>query len=218
MKKATVLIAGATGLVGGECLKILAGDERYERIVVLTRRKIDSPGLGPNVEQHIVDFDRPESYREIAKADIVICTLGTTIKKAGSKQKFRKVDLTYGLDLARIALENGASHFLLVTALNVSSKSPVFYYRVKGELEDAICRLDYEKVTILRPSLLLGERSEFRLVEVMMKPLAPFIFGNVKPIQARTVARAIAELAWREDGGIKVIDSGEMRARYARLG
>ena len=135
-----VLLAGATGLVGRECLARLAADETVSGITALVRRMpADSSRHDRKVRFAEVDFDRLEEQRALFAVDQVICALGTTIRKAGSREAFRRVDYDYPLAIARLALEGGARHFLLVSALGADPESRVFYSRVKGEMEESGC-------------------------------------------------------------------------------
>ena len=122
-------------------------------------------GSSGEVELHVIDFDRLASYASLLAVDQILCALGTTIRKAGSQQAFRTVDFEYPAEIARLGIERGARHFLLVSALGADARSRVFYNRVKGELENAVLALPYRAHTIVRPSLLLGEREETRLGE-----------------------------------------------------
>src|SRR6185436_15565009 len=159
----SVALLGATGLVGRHCLDLLASDPAFERVVAIARRKF-AEAMAPRVEAHVVDVEHLEERQDLFRVDQVICALGTTIKAVGgSKTKFREVDLGIPLTAARLALKEGAHHFLLVSALGASSQSRIFYSRVKGELEDALRTMGFRSVTIVRPSLLLGDRKEFRL-------------------------------------------------------
>lgn len=209
----SVLLLGATGLVGSECLKLLASDPTFERIVVLTRRPLPAPP-SPRIECHQVNFDGPSSFAAYLNVDAVICALGTTIKKAGSQEAFRKVDYEYPLMFAKLAREAGASHFLLVTSMGPDAKSRNFYLRVKGELEDAVAALGYPSLSIFRPSLLLGPRNEFRFVELIsQKVLGAISFmipRSVRPILASRVAFAIVERAKSGAVGTKIITNAEM--------
>ena len=165
MKQHTALIAGASGLVGGECLRRLLASAAYSTVTIVTRRPLGDVAGHPKVREIVIDFARLDSVKAELRADHVFCALGTTIRKAGSQAKFRQVDFDYPRRLAELTLRNGAKHFSLVSALGASSKSGVFYSRVKGELEDALSELDYESVCVAQPSLLAGERGEFRLAE-----------------------------------------------------
>lgn len=208
-----ILLAGATGLVGSLCLRRLLADPAFTRVVVLVRRPVAH--IHPRLEQHVVDFARLDDARELFKVDKVMCTLGTTIKQAGSQERFREVDHDYPLRLARLGLEQGARHFLLVSALGANPRSGVFYNRVKGEVEAGMRAFAYPQLTIVRPSLLLGERQEFRFGEEVGKRLAFLMPGKYKPVQADDVAKVLVEAARRESPGVEVIESDEIRRRAA---
>jgi uncharacterized protein YbjT (DUF2867 family) len=203
-----VLLAGATGLVGGECLALLAADESVSAVTAPVRRLPKAPpGRGSKVHFVEVDFDRLETQPALFSVDQVVCALGTTIKQAGSREAFRRVDFDYPLAIARLAREAGARHFLLVSALGADPESAVFYSRVKGELERAILALGYPSATIVRPSLLLGDRREFRLGEEIAKRFAWAIPGKYRPVRARDVAAALIGAAREDRGGCRIIES-----------
>jgi uncharacterized protein YbjT (DUF2867 family) len=207
-----VLLAGATGLVGRECLALLSADPTVTAVTALVRREpADATSHVRKVRIVRVDFDRLEGHRELFAVDQVVCVLGTTIRQAGSRAAFRRVDFDYPLAIARLALEQGAGHFLLVSALGASARSSVFYNRVKGELEKAVLALGYPSVTIVRPSLLLGARDEFRLGEEVGKCLAWLTPAAWKPVEARDVAAAIVAAAREDRPGRRVIESAEIR-------
>ena len=157
----SIALFGATGLVGRECLRLLLDDRTFSRVLVFTRRplssKPDNSTRLARLETHVIDFEQLERHAALLAVDQILCALGTTMRKAGSRQQFRRVDFDYPLAIARIGLAQGARHFLLVSALGANARSPVFYNRVKGELEEAILALPYRSHTIVRPSLLLGE-------------------------------------------------------------
>jgi uncharacterized protein YbjT (DUF2867 family) len=159
-----------------------------------------------------VDFDRLDAHRDALVADQLICALGTTIKVAGSRERFRLVDRDYPLALARLGLEQGVRHFLLVSALGADAHSRVFYNRVKGELEDALAALPLRSLSIVRPSLLLGRRAEFRLGEQVLKRLAFLVPGKYGPVHARDVAAALVRLAKEDAPGRRIVESAELRA------
>ena len=214
MASTSVLLAGATGLVGGECLKQLAQDEAISRIVVLSRRSFPLPGRPaglPAIEPRIVDFDHLAEAAEAFRVDAILCALGTTIRQAGSQEAFRLVDYGYPLALARLGIEQGVKHFLLVSALGADPHSRVFYNRVKGEVEQAIAGLSLPSLTIFQPSLLLGQRAQFRLGEELAKRLAFLIPGKYKPIQARDVAAAMVAGLKAPAPGITIIPSARMQ-------
>ena len=206
-----VLLVGASGLVGRECLRLLIAEPAISRVVVLARRPLPPAALAPKVEAQVVDFDHLKHAAVFPKADAVLCALGTTMRQAGSQQRFREVDYGYPLAAARLALAQGARHFLLVSALGADARSRVFYNRVKGELEAAVSALGYRSVTIARPSLLLGDREEFRLGERILTPFAFLIPGRLRPVKATAVAAALVDAAVRDEAGVRVIESEEIR-------
>ncbi len=209
----SVLVIGATGLVGSECLRLLLAEPAVSRVVTVTRRPLDA-GAGPpaKLEPHVGDFDRLDDHAPLFAVDAIICALGTTIKQAGSEAAFRRVDFDYPLAAARIGAERGAAHFLLVSALGADATSRVFYNRVKGELERAVLALPYRGVTIARPSLLLGERSERRLGEEIAKRFAWAMPRKYKPVAARAVAAILVRAAVAAPAGYRLIESADMRA------
>jgi uncharacterized protein YbjT (DUF2867 family) len=211
----SVLVVGATGLVGRECVRQLLDHPEVARVVALVRRALPAelrgaPG-GAKLEECVVDFDRLADHADAFRVEQIVCALGTTIKQAGSQERFRRVDFDYPLAVARLGLQHGARHFLLVSSLGASARSRVFYSRVKGELEDAVLALSYRSVTIVRPSLLLGERGEFRLGEAIAKRLAFLSPPKYKPVEARDVAAALVQAAARDEPGRRMIESAEIR-------
>ena len=209
-----VLLAGATGLVGGECLTLLAADPDVATVVALVRRPPDPATVHHRkLRFEQVDFEQLGLHRRLLQVDQVICALGTTIRKAGSREAFRRVDFDYPLAIARLARQQGARHFLLVSAAGASSASRVFYSRVKGELEEAIATLGYPSFTIVRPSLLLGDRDEFRLGEEVGKRLGWLVPAAWKPVHARDVAGALVGAAREDRPGQRVIESAAVSRR-----
>lgn len=208
-KGRSVLVVGATGLVGAEIVRQLAADASVQRIVVISRRPlVDRPA---RVESHIVDFDRLHEHASLFAVDQIFCALGTTIKQAGSQAAFRQVDFEYPLAVARLGLKGGARHFLLVSALGANSESGIFYNRVKGELEDQLRSLGYRSVSIARPSLLLGKREEFRLMERVGMVIGELVPGRYRPVQAEAVAKSLVTAAQIDAPGLHIIESEEIR-------
>jgi uncharacterized protein YbjT (DUF2867 family) len=209
----SVLLLGATGLVGSECLKLLTDDQSFSRVVVLTR-KIPPHSPSERIEHHQIDFDVPASFQSYLSVDVVICALGSTIKKAGSQAAFRKVDYSYPLLFAERALKEGAKHFLLVSSSGASADSRIFYPRVKGELENELQKLGYPALTIFRPSLLLGDRKEFRLGEVIgkviLRPIGFLMPKSFRPIHARRVAESMVKAAKMDLAGAKIVRNQDM--------
>jgi uncharacterized protein YbjT (DUF2867 family) len=213
METRNALVAGASGLVGGLLLDALLESPLYREVCSLGRRPL--PKQHPQLTQRTVDFARLEG-EALPPADDAFCCLGTTIKKAGSQEAFRAVDHDAVLAFAKAARKAGARRFLLVTALGANPRSRVFYNRVKGETEEDLKALGFESLIILRPSLLLGERAESRpgervavvVTQVLGPLLRPF---SGRPIEARTVARAMLALARDATGGVRVAQSGELQ-------
>lgn len=213
MAKRTVLIAGATGLVGREILGGLLADETVAAVRSLGRR---SPMIQhPKLVAHVVSFtDLPI----LPPADEVYLALGTTIKVAGSQDAFRAVDYDANLAVAKAALLAGVKRVGLVSAMGADSNSKVFYSRVKGDLENALARMPFEGLVIARPSLLVGDREAVgqsvrpgeRLGFTLSKTLGFLIPSNYKPIEAAAVAKALL-LAVPRANGKTILLSGSMR-------
>lgn len=212
----TALIAGASGLVGSQCLARLLAEPAYERVIALVRRPL--PQNDPRLDQRVIDFDRlgAEGAGFPAATD-VFCCLGTTMKQAGSREAFRLVDFTYVVGLAAQSLERGARQFLLVSSIGANPTSPAFYTRVKGETEAAVTALPFEGRQIFRPSILVGERAENRPGEragiVAMKGAAFLLLGPLRkyrPIAAATVAEAMVRVALQAPRGVNIYESNEI--------
>lgn len=215
----SILLAGATGLVGTECTRRLLLDQTYERVVIPTRRPLPESLRrmtgGEKIEERQVDFDNLEAarYDDMYRVDQVLCCLGTTIKKAGSQERFRQVDYGYPKTIAERSIAAGAHHFLLVSAIGADSDSRIFYNRVKGEIEDALLELPFRSTTIVRPSLLLGDRDEFRLGEEIASRLRFLFPSRYKPVHAADVARVLVEAARKDPPGRHIIESSEIPVR-----
>jgi uncharacterized protein YbjT (DUF2867 family) len=208
----TALIIGSTGLIGSQLLNLLLENPNYARVITFVKR--DSGIKHPKLTQHIIDFDKPETYKELVVGDDFFCTIGTTIKKAGSQKAFRKVDFEYPKQFAAFALQNKVKQFLIISSLGADAKSGNFYLKTKGEIEDFLKDCDFESVSVLQPSLLLGNRTEFRLGEKVgaffMKTLSFLFLGNLKkykPIESQTVAKALLKIAQTNNKGFKIYES-----------
>lgn len=207
----TALLLGATGLVGGHLLTQLLESPHYARVVALTRRPMEMQH--PKLIQEIIDFDRPDASR--IKGDDLFCALGTTLKKAGSKEAQYKIDCLYPFEIGKIARQNGARQYLLVSSVGADARSSGFYLKTKGELEEKIRALDFEHFVSARPSFLMGDREEFRLGEkigiLLAKMLAPLIPARYRGIEAEKVARALVQLANTGEKGIQVVESDRLQ-------
>jgi uncharacterized protein YbjT (DUF2867 family) len=206
-----ILIAGSTGLVGEQLTALAMTDESVEHVYLLQRKPmIDEK---KKCQTLVVDFDqlKPDDLPE--NLDAVICCLGTTIKNAGSKASFRKVDYGYVTALATHSAARGAKKFICLTAMGADPKSVIFYNRVKGETEDFLVNdTSFKDVVILRPSLLLGKRKEQRIGEqigmVLMQAMNFIFIGGLrkyKAIPAITVAKALLLMAKLDDHGKKIL-------------
>ncbi|MEL7361287.1 MAG: NAD(P)H-binding protein [Bacteroidota bacterium] len=212
----TILLAGASGLVGRHALDMLLGTPEYTRILIPTRRDLaGSDRLGllvqhPSVRQVIVDFAKLEDYADDLRADHVLCALGTTIKQAGSQARFLEIDRDMPVALARVTKAAGATRFAYVSSLGADEDARTFYLRSKGETETLLQSVGFESVTLLRPSLLLGDRGEFRFGErvgqglgALVRPLLP---ARVKPVHAATVAAALIQAVRQNHVGARVAE------------
>ncbi|MFJ3053517.1 MULTISPECIES: oxidoreductase [Pseudomonas nitroreducens/multiresinivorans group] len=206
-KPTNILLAGATGLTGEHLLDRMLNEPTVKRVIAPARRKLaEHPRLenpiGPLAEliPHLVQ-----------PVDTVFCCLGTTLKEAGSEEAFRSVDFDLPLALGERGLALGARHYIVVSALGADSKSSIFYSRVKGELEDALRQQGWSQLTIARPSLLLGQREEIRLAELLAAPFSRILPGKLHGIEAIALARALWRLALETGKGTRVVESDELR-------
>ena len=209
----TALIAGANGLTGSYLLKQLLESGKYDRVKTLVRRPLGLKHHYPALQEFIFDFEHPDP--KIVQANHIYCCLGTTMKKAGSKKAFKRVDHDYPLELARMARLNGAEKYALVSAVGANTRSMFFYNRVKGQLEAEVQQLPFETIYLMRPSMLLGPRREKRLGEnigkALMKPLRFLMPDSMKPIHASQVAAAMIDRMNQNEKGRYIISSGQMQ-------
>jgi uncharacterized protein YbjT (DUF2867 family) len=208
MSPRTALLLGATGLVGRELLDLLLHDDAFERVRVIARR---STGVNsPKLDEHLFELDAMEQQADLFAVDAIFCALGTTIRTAGSQERFREIDYGYPLAAARLGIARGASHYLLVSSIGANPRSRAFYTRVKGELERDLLQLGYPRTTIVRPSLLLGERSEYRFGERLFARLGWLMPPAYKPVHVRDVARALVNAASSQTQPVRIIESREI--------
>jgi uncharacterized protein YbjT (DUF2867 family) len=191
--KATLI--GATGLIGGYLLEELLKDSCFDSVRILIRRPFEM--THPKLEKKLVDFTNAESFRlALEDSDVVFCTVGTTQKKVkGDKTAYRKVDYDIPVHAARFCKMNGCETFILVSSVGANSKSKNFYLKLKGEVEEAVQAVGLTSVHVIRPSMLLGDRKEYRLGEKIgnpaMRAISFFLPPKYKPVQARDVAKAM---------------------------
>jgi uncharacterized protein YbjT (DUF2867 family) len=209
----SAIVVGATGLVGSRLVELLAADPAYDAVHMLVRNALQISDA--RLHQHIVDFAHLGGSTWPAASDI-FCCLGTTISNAGSQQAFRTVDYTYPLAVAQRALDHGAQQFLFVSSMGADAHSPVFYSRVKGELESAIAALAFKAAVAFRPSLLAGKRAENRFGERMalavLQPIRWLVPRKYRPVSDVAVARAMIAFAKRDLAGFHVVSSDEIQA------
>jgi len=208
------VIAGATGLTGSNLvLKLLAGDKSTEITCLVRTIPEDKPD---GVTYIKTDFDMIH-YKKF-KADTAFTCLGTTIKKAGSRENFYRVDYHYNLMFAETCKQAGVERFILMSALGANSRSSVFYNRVKGELEEAIINLNFKSLTIVRPSLLEGPREEYRAGELCarkaMALLNPLLIGRLRryrSVNIDKITSAMVEAAFLNNPGLRIIENEEIQ-------
>lgn len=185
MTKRTAIVVGATGFTGQFLVKQLCESDEYTSVSIIVRRKPDFNHRKLNVR--VRDFDRLEE-KDLEIADDLFCCLGTTIKKAQSKEMFQKVDLEYPLQIASLAKKVGVPNFHVISAVGSNKKSPFFYSQVKGRLEEELIALNLPSLSIFKPSLIIGGREEFRLgerlSEGLFKTLNPVLRGPFKKMRA----------------------------------
>ena len=215
MPQRTAAVIGATGLVGRHLVSTLVADPTYTKVVVVARRALAVSH--DKLEARLVDFD--DLDKQQLDVDDAFSALGTTIKQAGSQAAFQKVDFDFNLAFAQAA-RRSADQFLLVSALGASSKSRIFYNRVKGELEEAVRALGFGATHIFRPSFLAGDRGESRMGEkagifaarvlATVLPIGPV--RRARPIEASDVAGAMVWIAKRGERGFFVHESDHIQA------
>ncbi len=202
------LILGATGLIGGECVRQALASGNYSEVIVFGRRKLSL--AHSRLTQIVGPLADASKLLNGCKAHDVFCCLGTTIKKAKTKSAFKTIDYQYPVEIAEIMRENGAEHFCVVSAAGANPTSYFFYNRVKGELEKTLQSLDYPYLTVMRPSLLTGERDEYRLGESvsaavgsLIRPLMKGVLLEISPVEAQKVAQVMVGEAEKLTNGLR---------------
>ncbi|HEX8427090.1 NAD(P)H-binding protein [Hymenobacter sp.] len=203
----TALLIGATGLVGDYLLRQLLSDNRFSTIKVFTRRPTGYQNP-EKLEEHLVDFDEPEMWQHHLTGDVLFSTLGTTLRQAGSQSAQYKVDYNYQYRAAEAAAQNGVVTYVLVSSASADPDAFVFYTRMKGELERSIKRLPFQRIRIVQPGMLTGNRREPRLAERIALPLAAMVayipgLAPFRPIHGREVAQAMINAALDEKLGVQ---------------
>ncbi|MEI7978689.1 MAG: NAD-dependent epimerase/dehydratase family protein [Bacteroidota bacterium] len=211
----TAIIVGSTGLVGSHLLELLTNNSNYSSIKVIVRKT--SNNRIRKVNELVVNFNHLSLVKNDLIGDDVFCCLGTTIKNARSKEAFKKVDYEYCVSIAQLCFENGAKNFYIVSALGANKNSSVFYNKVKGEMEEVISKIGFNSIYIFQPSLLLGNRKEFRLGEkiaqFIFKPLSKIMIGSLKKyaaIESNKVAYAMNYFSNNNKQGVHIISNEQM--------
>ncbi|PSL42620.1 uncharacterized protein YbjT (DUF2867 family) [Chitinophaga niastensis] len=208
----TAIVIGATGLTGTHLVSALLQDPAFGKVKVLIRKPWAHSRAG--LESIIVDFEDEENLAAALHGDVLFCCIGTTIKKAGSQEKFSAVDYGIPVRCARIAQAQGVRAFLMISSIGANPHSRNFYLRTKGETEEAIFKTGFPGTYIFRPSFLIGDRNEFRLGEWIGKYLIQLFYfllqgrwKKYRGIKAATVANAMVRTARQEDIGIHIFES-----------
>ncbi len=210
MRKFCALVAGATGAVGREVVNQLLDDPEVALVQTVVRRATGREH--PRLVEFVTDFDDlagfAQRHPQLLSVDAVFCCLGTTLRAAGSREAFEKVDYHYVVKLAELAAARKVPRFLMVSAVGASSRAAAFYSRVKGRAEEAVSKLSFQSLHVMRPSLLMGPRDEHRPGEAAAQKLAPllspFLMGPLakyKPIQTSAVAAEMIRLARQDRAG-----------------
>ena len=215
MKQRTAIVLGATGLIGNLLLEELIQSDIYREIRIFVRQTLDVSHS--KIREYSVDFSDPMAFSEQIKGDDLFICLGTTIKKAGSVSAMEEIDRDLPFSLASIAFANGTKRIAVVSSMGANPRSSNYYLRIKGEMEQAIIKINFENIAIVRPSMLFGERKEKRTGEIIakfvMKTFNPFLFGKMKKfrgIHARDVAKAMIAIL-QKDQSKMVYESDELR-------
>lgn len=197
----SAIILGATGLIGIHLMNELTSDDRYTSLTVVSRRPLTFDH--PKVQVKVIDFQDENSFRSVLNpCDCIFSAIGTTNKKVdGDEETYRRIDFDIPVNAARFASEIGVNHFLFVSSVGADNKSGNFYLRLKGEIEEAIRETNIPKISVFRPSMLLGDRTESRPAENIAQTLSSFfsfiIPSIYKPIHAKNVAKAMVSSSFR---------------------
>jgi uncharacterized protein YbjT (DUF2867 family) len=206
------LIIGATGLVGKEMVKLMLEDSSFSEVHVFVRRPMNMTHA--KLHEHVVDFDDLKTWSILLKGDVLFCAMGTTIKAAGSKKAQWKVDFEYPLEVSKMAHANGVGKMVLISSVGADSRSPFFYLKTKGVLEEALGEIGFQGLAIIRPSLLEGDREVARVGEsfshfFLSKLPRMKLFSRLIPVHGKTVAKNAIEQS-RKVSGKKIVEPQDL--------
>lgn len=209
------IIIGATGAVGRDLLDLLLASPDYERVDAFVRR--DFPANSSKLHVHVIDFDKPESWRDQVHADgptVLFSCLGTTLRQAGSKKNQWRVDYEYQFHFAYVASECGVMDYVLVSSMGANERSLNFYMRMKGQLEDAVRMLSFRHITIVQPPSLIRRNSdrwaETLSVRILLLLNKVGILRSVAPMPTQAVAACMMRHAWDETDDVTVITNQDI--------
>ncbi|KAA0126213.1 NAD(P)H-binding protein [Chryseobacterium sp. SN22] len=206
------LVIGATGATGKDLVNQLLQDQDFDEIKVFVRKPIEIQN--GKLKVHVVDFEKPEQWKNEVKGDVAFSCLGTTLKAAGSKAAQRKVDFDYQYEFAKAAKENNVDDYILVSSYGADPKSKIFYSRMKGELEEAVKQLHFSKITIFKPGMLERKDSD-RPGEVLGSRIIKFanrlgLLESQKPLPTSVLAKAMINSSKIKSNGYSSIKLGNI--------
>lgn len=206
------LVIGATGATGKDLVNQLVNDKDFEEVNIFVRKPL--PIQNEKLKTHVVNFEKPDEWKDLVKGDVAFSCLGTTLKAAGSKEAQRKVDFDYQYEFAKAAKENSVDDYVLVSAYGANPKSKIFYSKMKGELEEAVKKLHFNKITIFKPGMLERKDSE-RTGEVLGSRIIKFanklgLFESQKPLPTDVLAKAMINSSKIKSNGYSSIKLGNI--------
>lgn len=207
------IVLGATGATGRELLDNLLKDNRFSQVTIFVRRDL---GINnPKLTQYIIDFDNENEWKHLVQGDVLFSCLGTTLKAAGSKEAQWKIDYDYQFSFAKIAKENGVEQYILISSMGADAKSSIFYYKMKGELEEAAKVLSFKRLVIVRPPILERKNSD-RKGEIIGVKIIHFLnklglFTSQKPLKTEFLAKTMIKLSLQKEKGIFILSAKDIR-------
>ncbi|MBL3549056.1 uncharacterized protein YbjT (DUF2867 family) [Chryseobacterium rhizosphaerae] len=206
------LVIGATGATGKDLVNQLLNDKDFEEVDIFVRKPVDIEN--ERLKVHVVNFEKPEEWKEMVKGDVAFSCLGTTLKDAGSKEAQKKVDFDYQYEFAKAAKENNVEDYILVSAYGASPKSKIFYSKMKGELEEAVRQLHFNKITIFKPGM-LERKNSGRTGEVLGSRIIKFanklgLLESQKPLPTDILAKAMINSSKIKSNGYSSIKLGNI--------